>query len=141
MFRPLRAWTERCLARLRRRRSTGSRGERVAARHLRARGYRVLARNVRDRGGEIDLVAQAPDGRTIVIVEVKAGTGGPIRPEVHVNHTKRRKLVALASRFVRRHRLHDRRVRFDVIGVDFLDGQEPTVRHHVAVFDADGRVR
>lgn len=141
MLHRLRASAERWIGRLVRRGSIGSRGERVAARHLRARGYRVLAKNARDRGGEIDLVAQAPDGRTIVIVEVKAGAGGPIRPEVHVNHAKRRRLVALAGRFVRRHGLRDRRVRFDVIGVDFVDGQEPIVRHHVAVFDADGRVR
>ena len=53
----------------------GRRGERIAAARLRREGYRILARNVRNRFGEIDLVAEAPDRRTVVVVEVKAGLG------------------------------------------------------------------
>lgn len=117
-------------------RSTGSVGERAAARHLKAQGYRILARNLRTRLGEIDLLAEAPDRRTIVVVEVKAGTGGAIRPEVHVNATKRRKLVQLALQLARRHRLHDRPIRFDVIGVDLPRDAPPVIRHHVGAFES-----
>src|SRR5688572_661768 len=86
-------------------RSLGARGERVAARLLRREGYRVLARNLRSRLGEVDILAEAPDGHTIVIVEVKAGTGAAaaLRPEVHVNAAKQRKLAALASNLARRY--------------------------------------
>lgn len=116
-------------------RGTGPAGERAAAKHLRKQGYRILARNLRSRIGEIDLLAEAPDRRTIVIVEVKArrGDGGP-RPEVHVNRAKQYKLSALAADLVKRHRLEDRPVRFDVIGVDLHDGASPDVRHHEAAF-------
>ncbi len=118
-----------------RRRDLGARGEAVAAKHLRGRGYRLLARNLRSRAGELDLVAEAPDGRTVVIVEVKAGRVGNPMPEVHVNAAKRKKLVALAHALVRRMELRDRPIRFDVIAVEFgEEGAEPIVRHHAGAF-------
>lgn len=114
----------------------GDAGERVAARHLHQKGYRLLARNLRFRFGEIDLMARAPDGRTVVVVEVKSGTGGPIRPEVHVSPAKQRKLVALASQLIRRFALDDCPVRFDVVGVDFQENGSKQVRHHVGAFES-----
>jgi putative endonuclease len=118
--------------------ATGRRGERVAAAHLRRAGYRLLGRNLRQHHGEIDLLAQAPDGRTIVIIEVKArvieeGGLGP-RPEVHVNRAKQRKLVALAATELRRRGLTDRPARFDVIGVDLPRHGPAVIRHHVGAF-------
>lgn len=112
----------------------GRRGERVAADHLKRGGYRVLATNARNRAGELDLVARDPDGRTLVIVEVKSGVAGPIAPEVHVNRDKRRRLVALAAQFARRHRQTDCPIRFDVVAVVFDDPAPPVVRHHRAAF-------
>lgn len=118
----------------------GRRGERVAARHLKKQGYRVLAMNVSNRQGEVDILAEAPDGRTMVIVEVKASEqteADSPRPEVHVNRAKQRQLAALATQLARRHRFTDRPIRFDVIGVDLCDGKQPVVRHHEAAFEAE----
>ncbi len=114
----------------------GRRGERVAARFLRRGGYRLLARNTRSRLGEIDLVAQAPDGRTIVFIEVKAGRGQQPRPEVRVNRDKQRKLTALAANWLRTHRLTERPVRFDIIGIDLPDHGRPEIRHHPHAFES-----
>ena len=122
------------LGQLRAPRRLSQRGEQIAARFLRRRGYRILGKNVRNRFGEIDLVAQAPDRRTIVVVEVKSGSSGPIPPEVHVNRPKQRKLAALAAQLARRHGLENRPFRFDVIGVDLPEGAEPVVRHHEGSF-------
>lgn len=103
----------------------------------------MLARNVHLKGGEIDLIVEAPDGRTIVIVEVKAAQvsgdgesaeGSRIYPEAHVNAAKRRKLVHLASQAVKRYGWRDRPVRFDVVGVDLPARGKPVVRHHVGAF-------
>lgn len=118
----------------------GARAEKVAATFLKKQKYRILAKNYRNAQGEIDLVAQAPDGRTIVIVEVKGsepGTNpdGP-RPEVRVNFHKQKQLASLAMQMVRRHRLADRPVRFDVIGVDLVEKGEPIIRHHVGAFES-----
>ena len=125
--------------------STGAEGERVAAKFLRGLGYRILASNLHLRAGEVDLVAVAPDHRTIVLVEVKStdsksvetGDGvQPIRPEVHVNRAKQHKLTQLAVELVRRRRLQDRPIRFDVIGVDRPFDKNPQVRHHIGAFEA-----
>ncbi|MEM9882865.1 MAG: YraN family protein [Planctomycetota bacterium] len=114
----------------------GRRGERLAARHLKKNGYRVLARNLRSRHGEIDLVAASPDG-AVVIVEVKAGGANPaFPPELHVTPAKQGKLVALAAAIARRHRLTQRRIRFDVVAVEFPDVGPPTLRHHTAAFES-----
>jgi putative endonuclease len=122
-------------------RGTGTRGERIAATFLRWHCYRILARNLRTKLGEIDLVAVAPDRRTVVIVEVKArvGFGGDPLPEQHVNRAKQRKLAQLAAQLVKRYRLADRPVRFDVIGVDLPakgEKRDPVIRHHEAAFES-----
>lgn len=52
--------------------NVGRWGEKAAADYLQKQGYRVMARNIRARWGEIDIVALAPDGHTVVVVEVKA---------------------------------------------------------------------
>jgi putative endonuclease len=120
-------------------RSVGRRGERIAAGYLRKHRYRILARNLRVGRGEIDILAQAPDAKTIVIVEVKSGCGDGPRPEVHVNLAKERKLAAMASLLSRNPALRQRPVRFDVIGVQWPDESvsgRPSVRHHVGAFES-----
>jgi Holliday junction resolvase-like predicted endonuclease len=97
---------------------------------------------LRNRFGAVDLIAQAPDEKTIVIVEVKAGqgeageTGGSFAPELHVNTAKQRKLIALGAQIARDHKLQHRPLRFDVIGVDLPNNQTPTMRHHIAAFES-----
>ncbi len=116
-------------------RSAGNAGERAAERHLRKSGYRVLARNLNLGIGEADLVVEAPDRRTVVIVEVKARVlrDGAPRPESSVTRHKQRKLAQLASAITRRSEFARRPIRIDVVGVD-LDERGRSVmeiRHHV----------
>lgn len=132
------SWLRGWIDRLPMRGTLGRRGERVAERYLRGQKYRILARNLRLPMGEIDLLAEAPDGRTVVVVEVKSGSGanGELRPEVHVNEAKERKLAALASHIARRYGWADRPIRFDVIGIDLPGHGEPRVRHHAGAFES-----
>jgi putative endonuclease len=136
-------WIDLLLDRWLVRGNVGARGERAAANYLRGAGYRILARNLRNRFGEIDILAQAPDGRALVVVEVKAraltdSPGRDIRPEIHVNGQKQRRLAALAAQVARRYKLTDRPIRFDVIGVDLPAGKgaKPVVRHHPCAFES-----
>ena len=116
-------------------RQRGQRGERLAAKHLKKQGYRLLARNVRNTQGELDLIALAPDDRTIVSVEVKAGAANPNYPsELHVTPAKQRRIVALTAQLARRHQLTQRPFRFDVIAVEFPAAGKPVIRHHVGAF-------
>lgn len=118
--------------------SCAEQGERCVARYLRREGYRLLGRNVHNRFGEIDIVAEAPDRRTIAIVEVKSSAQDRdgLPPEIHVNWRKQRRLVALAGQLARRYRLSDRPIRFDVAGVHLPSGAAPVIRYHVGAFES-----
>lgn len=100
----------------------GAAGERAAEDYLVGARYVILARNYRCRQGEVDLVAL--DGRTVVFVEVKArrgvGWGDPLEA---VTPAKQRRLLRAAAHFLARHRLGERPVRFDVVGVCFGAGR------------------
>ncbi len=116
----------------------GGRGEKAAAEHLRGKGYRILACNLRSRIGEIDILAEDPATRCIVVVEVKMATRSGTPPEVRVNGAKQRKLTVLAAGLIKRHRLQNRVVRFDVIGIVWPDGAAKPERlsHHVNAFES-----
>ena len=123
----------------RRRDRVGPRGERIAARHLRRQGYRIVGRNVQLAGGEIDLLATTADGRTLVVVEVKANADATAAmiPELRVGFEKQRRLRRLGVQALRRHGRGQRMaVRFDVVGVA-LRGRwrRAIVRHHRAAFE------
>jgi len=120
----------------------GFEGEKIAAAYLVARGYKRLGSNVRLAQGEIDLVFEAPDARTIVLVEVKArkrrdGENRPIAPEAAITARKRAKLLSLARSLRRHNGWEGRPTRIDVVGVEWpASGGEPLVRHHEAAVRA-----
>lgn len=96
----------------------GRRGEDKAAEFLEARGWRIVARNWRCREGEIDIVAAEPDGRTLVIVEVKSRSGVAYgAPLETITFTKAQRLRRLASLFIRETGLRPAVVRIDAVGV------------------------
>lgn len=120
-------------------------GERAAERHLRSLGYAPLGRNLRANIGEIDLLFEAPDRRTVVIVEVKARTVQPGSadrlPERAITSAKARKLASLARSFARRSDLRGRPLRIDVVAVDFNPGshQPADIRHYPGAINARGQ--
>lgn len=121
-------------------RSLGTLGEARAGSMLTAKGYRILARNVRLGFAEADLVCEAPDRRTIVVVEVKTrrlgGRAGP-RPEQSVGARKKRKLIAAARYLAKANRWDDRPLRVDAVAVEWRDDGEPALRHLVGVADGN----
>jgi Holliday junction resolvase-like predicted endonuclease len=86
---------------------------------------------------EVDLLSLAPDGH-LVICEVKARRGGRHPPELRVDRTKRRHLVAAGMLLAQRAPLRNRPVRFDVIAVTLdIHGMPADLRHLPAAFTAD----
>ena len=134
MLGPLRTWFRRLAGQ----RSVGARGEQMAARYLQKHGYRILASNLHNRFGEIDILAEAPDKRTIVVVEVKtaAYASDAYPPEQHVTPAKQRKLVALAAQLARQYDLTDRPLRFDIVAVDGVEDSKTELRHHIGAFES-----
>jgi len=116
----------------------GQRGEAVAARYLKHVGYKILGRHVCLPSGELDLVAL--DGNAIVFVEVKTReTDQHSRPDEAVTPAKQRRLTRLADTFLKRHRLHDRPARFDVVAVIWPPGEKARIEHFINAFDAVGQ--
>jgi putative endonuclease len=114
----------------------GARGERAAARYLRARGMRILVKGYRARRGEVDLIAR--DGDVLVFVEVKARRQGS--PVEAVTPEKERRITLTALRFMRRYRIVEQRCRFDIVSIVWPDDHRPPViEHYRNAFDAVGR--
>lgn len=114
----------------------GRRGERLAARWLRRRRYRILERNLPLVDDEADLVALDPDGRTIVIVEVKTRAAAFPPPESSITRTKQFRLARLASRLQKQKRYRGRPFRFDAIAIVWPAAQEPVIHHYEGAFES-----
>ena len=117
-----------------RRSNLGPRGEREAARHLKKLGYRILARNYTCPVGELDIVALL-DG-VLIIVEVKTLGTEDGQPEERVDHKKRRKLVRVASYFIKEKRLEHLPCQFDVLAVRYPPDGKPSIQHFPDAFSA-----
>ncbi len=120
----------------------GKRGEMIAAARLQRSGYRVVAKNVRTRIGEIDLICEAPDKQTVVVVEVKTrrrGEGDRPPAEASITRRKGAKLAALTRWMRRSNGWENRPVRIDVISVEMLATGKTDVRHVQGAIDAGGR--
>ena len=120
----------------------GKRGEMIAAARLQRSGYRVVAKNVRTRIGEIDLICEAPDKKTVVVVEVKTRKreeGDRPHAEASITRRKGAKLAALTRWMRRANGWEDRPVRIDVVSVEMLGSGKADVRHVQGAIDAGGK--
>ena len=61
-------------------------------------GYRIQARRYRTAGGELDLVAESPDG-VLVFIEVKARSGQARTAPLEAVHPGKQRRLALAAAF------------------------------------------
>ena len=122
----------------------GRRGERLAARELRRKGLRVIARNLRTPAGEADLVCEDRRAGVIALVEVKTRIHSPGTAEISaaagVHPEKRRRLARIARELSRHPRCAGRRVRIDVVTVEFHPGRgaRAEVRHYPGAIGGDG---
>ncbi|HEX4619946.1 MAG TPA: YraN family protein [Myxococcaceae bacterium] len=116
------------------RRARGNRAEDAAAEFLVAAGYQVRERNFQCREGEIDIVAER--GELICFVEVRMrSTAVWGDPSQTVSWAKQRKVVRTALRYLFKHGLSDRMVRFDVMSV-VGSGDSAAIEHIPGAFDA-----
>lgn len=114
-------------------RDLGRQGEEIAEQFLQARRYVLVERNYRCLYGEIDLVMQ--DRETLVFVEVRSHTGSTFGdPLESVTLRKQRQIAKAASHYVLRHKIENRPLRFDVIGVQWEHGAA-RVTHVPGAFD------
>lgn len=106
--------------------SLGTRGERLAARHLVKNGYRIVVTNFKvpvgrnSKGvavtGEIDIIAL--DGETLCFVEVKTRRSEEFAPVIMAVDRRKQRQIARTARVYRRlFNVRDVPVRYDVVTV------------------------
>jgi putative endonuclease len=114
----------------------GIEGEDAVFFYLRRKGYSVVARrwSSGDIPGDVDLIAW--QGPMLCFIEVKTRTAHGMAPaQVAVDSNKRRILRRLAHRYVRQlPQAAAPPVRFDVISVYLVPGQEKEFQHFEASF-------
>jgi putative endonuclease len=98
-------------------REKGNRGEDSAVEYLLSNGYSIISRNFQSRGGEIDCIAEAPEG-TLVFIEVKTGSSGSYgHPFYRITRGKQRKIISMAQQYLAEHDITNKPCRFDVIAI------------------------
>ena len=111
----------------------GRAAEELAMEHFCRAGYAVVARNFRTRYGEIDLIVERREA--LVFVEVRSRSRSDFGTGLEsVDLRKQRRIARVAAAFLARHRLEDRAVRFDVVGVEWQDGG-PVLDHVENAFE------
>jgi len=101
-------------------RQLGRKGELAARQFLLSRGYTVLESNFSTQRFEIDIIAK--DNDTLCFVEVKTRTG--IKkglPREGVTPAKQKKIIMGAQYYLRRNKITNTRLRFDVVEVLYKD--------------------
>ena len=113
--------------------SLGKDGERIAEDFLKRHGCKVVERNYRCPAGELDLIVI--DRSVIVFVEVKTRSGmGFGNPLEAVAYRKQRKMIQAAQYFLSQKKISQRDLRFDVVGITWVNNQ-PEVQHVKNAFD------
>lgn len=115
------------------RKTTGARGEEIAAGFLEKLNFRILQRNFRCRCGEVDIIAR--DGKTLVFVEVKTRRNASYGlPQLAVTPFKQRQISKAALTYLSKNSLMKEDARFDVVSVLLLDSS-PVIDHIRNAFD------
>jgi len=100
-------------------RKRGRESERLALEYLLVAGYRFVRRNFATASGEIDLIMEAPDRRTLVFIEVKSGDSDffPAYKEA-VTAEKCQKIIKVALSFIENLKREYEGFRIDAVFVE-----------------------
>jgi putative endonuclease len=109
-------------------------GEKHCERFLKRKGMGVLARNFKCKWGEIDLIMS--DGKSkIVFVEVKTRSYEKLSSaQAAVGKKKQTRLAKTARHFLKKYKIKDRALRFDVVAVILGQTGAAEVRHYENAF-------
>ena len=113
----------------------GKWGEDEATLYLENEGYVVIDRDWKDGKRDLDILAVSPDGKTLVVVEVKTRSGEEYQqPEEAVDVRKMRNLAIAANTYVKEQKV-EKELRFDIITVVGVGHQVKHIEHLVDAFN------
>lgn len=111
------------------------RGEELAAQILSNKGYEIIERNYRYGHGEIDIIANDPDSKCTVFVEVKSRKNLEFgEPEYAITKSKQRQIRKIAELYLFEKEIHEIDCRFDVVAILFEDFNNPVINHYENAF-------
>lgn len=115
---------------------TGKWGEEAALRWLRKRGYTIRDCDWRLGHRDIDIVALTEDMRTVVFIEVKTRSNTSYtHPEDAIDKRKIRNLGLAANAYVKMNKI-TLDIRFDILTVVGMEGDEnPVIEHWEDAFN------
>lgn len=101
--------------------TTGNKGEELAANYLLTKGYQIIERNWRFRYAEVDIIA-AKENR-LHFFEIKTRTSGKYgKPEESMSHKKMNMLKIAAEEYQYKN-LHWKYVQFDVLAITIINDE------------------
>lgn len=113
----------------------GKWGEELAAKYLEQKGYVIRDRDWRQGKLDLDIVAVADDGETVVFVEVKARkTNAFGQPEQAVDAKKIKRLARAADSYVKLLGV-SAPLRFDIVSIIGDQKETQTIEHIVDAFN------
>ena len=119
------------------RKKLGRWGEKYCENFLKKQGYKFIARNFTHKKGEIDLIFISPTPAlpVLVFVEVKTRRREKrYKAQDSVGYKKRRKIIYTANHFIRRYKIKDKPIRFDIAAVILPPKGPPQIRHYKNAF-------
>ena len=106
----------------------GKWGEDEATLYLENEGYVVIDRDWKAGKRDLDILAVSPDGKTLVVVEVKTRSGEA------VDARKMRNLAIAANTYVKEQKV-EKELRFDIVTVVGVGHQVKRIEHLVDAFN------
>ncbi len=109
-------------------------GEECAVRFLCDKGFSICEQNFRVRSGELDIIANDPNG-VLVFVEVKTSRGVQAgAPQEWVTLKKQQQIYRIAHKYCALNNIEDVPMRFDVIGIQVIDDGKTQITHYENAF-------
>ena len=116
----------------------GKSGEELAAGLLKQNGYKIIARNYKTKLGEIDIIAEDKD--TLCFIEVKTRKSDNFGlPQEAIFKHKQRQISKVAINFLKNNNLLEKKARFDVIAITYLEKDNPRLDLIKDAFELDSR--
>ena len=113
----------------------GKWGEDEAVAFLQEQGYIIVDRDWKIGKRDLDVLAYSPDGKMLVVVEVKTrSTHDYQQPEEAVDSRKMRNLAIAANAYVKENKI-DKLLRFDIISIVGSNHQLQHIEHLVDAFN------
>ena len=113
----------------------GKWGEDEATLYLENEGYVVIDRDWKAGKRDLDILAVSPDGKSLVVVEVKNRSGEEYQqPEEAVDVRKMRNLAIAANTYVKEQKV-EKELRFDIVTVVGVGHQVKRIEHLVDSFN------